>query len=57
MPACSYVVDHFDACFDVFALLLAVFSSSRATFDNFIRYSHVTLEIETYLNLGIVIIC
>ena len=38
------MVCHFDACFYVFSLLLAVFSSFCSSFGNFRRYYHVTLK-------------
>ena len=48
---CSCVVCHIDACSGVFSQLLAVISSSRATFVNFetTYVSHVTPETEISL--------
>ena len=56
-PACSCVVCHFHACFDVFSLVLTVLFNSRATFCDLRRYSHITLKMELYLFLGIALMC
>ena len=52
--ACSCVVCQIYAHFDVFLLVLAVFPSRRASFASFSYFSDVTLELETYLIIGIV---
>ena len=56
VPTCSCVVCHICACFDVFSFLLAVFTSPRASICTFRRYYHVTLKIENYHILGIVML-
>ena len=46
-PACSCVIGHIRACFDVFSLVLASSSASFRSLDlipHFRPYSHVTLE-------------